>query len=889
MPQTVPPSASRARVKEKLQTFEQTPKISMGGDRGMDPMQVIQEGRPMTRSQSRIREKYAPFSQDKSCTDMKDINRAPFAFQLEKSMTKSSHPSVSLLTPRVKHSQENQQQSQLKPGRRNSLVEPKVYLTDGDHGRVSPMDVDLVTPKVSHLSSTVLGVYNRVKENERGGARNVETSTTTTTTTCAARSRVTYASGMKPGVTSEPLSLMKSGLRTAGLRARQVHEDMERGGDEGGGTRIMVYVRLRPMSKKEKESGARSCVKIDNKRDVYLTEMALETDYLRLKRLRGRHFAFDAAFPDNTSQQEVYQTSAAELVEGVLDGRNASVFCYGATGAGKTHTMLGTVQQPGVMVLALKDLFAKLKQRSPEGEHVVRLSYLEVYNESVRDLLSPGRPLVLREDARQGTIAAGLTQYQAFSADEVMTLLHKGNTNRQTEPTRANETSSRSHAILQVVVEYSVQQDFGKATRVGKLSLIDLAGSERALATDQRTLRSVEGANINRSLLALSSCINALVEGKKHIPFRNSKLTQLLKDSLGGACSTAMIANVSPSNGSFGETQNTLHWADRAKEIKTKGSEVNDELQVPEDQDEKTKLLMQIQKENQMLRLQLARLERTFLANQNSGTPSEIGSTPFTPAMPSERNPLDSLAPSETLARRGEQKTMAEKKIWELQRTVELLEMEAEKTRRDGALREEKMNASIMALTHEHTLQLKRKDEFIRNLCNSLNMVESPGVQKVAASPIKCLEKILSQRATVAKEKAAEKADKVLATAEKARRYVTPKGATKACLLPPSCARSALQKADQKTTTTVTRRMTRSSQQTPQSPSANLPKTPPLPRFFSPSKAEEQFASCRKRTFWDITNSPNSHMRSPRLSMGGGTSLLRQPGFARRRTSPEQD
>lgn len=106
--------------------------------------------------------------------------------------------------------------------------------------------------------------------------------------------------------------------------------------------------------------------------------------------------------------------------------------------------------------------------------------------------------------------------------------------------------------------------------RVGKLSLIDLAGSERALATDQRTLRSLEGANINRSLLALSSCINALVEGKKHIPFRNSKLTQLLKDSLGGACNTVMIANISPSNLSFGETQNTLHWADRAKEIRTK-------------------------------------------------------------------------------------------------------------------------------------------------------------------------------------------------------------------------------------------------------------------------------------------------------------------------------
>lgn len=121
------------------------------------------------------------------------------------------------------------------------------------------------------------------------------------------------------------------------------------------------------------------------------------------------------------------------------------------------------------------------------------------------------------------------------------------------------------------MVEYQVRDGAMNVTnRIGKLSLIDLAGSERALATDQRTMRSLEGANINRSLLALSSCINALVEGKKHIPYRNSKLTQLLKDSLGGTCNTVMIANISPSNLSFGETQNTLHWAHRAKEITPK-------------------------------------------------------------------------------------------------------------------------------------------------------------------------------------------------------------------------------------------------------------------------------------------------------------------------------
>ena len=126
------------------------------------------------------------------------------------------------------------------------------------------------------------------------------------------------------------------------------------------------------------------------------------------------------------------------------------------------------------------------------------------------------------------------------------------------------------------MVEYRVRDAaMNIINRVGKLSLIDLAGSERALATDQRTLRSLEGANINRSLLALSSCINALVEGKKHIPYRNSKLTQLLKDSLGGTCNTVMIANISPSNFSFGETQNTVHWADRAKEIRLKVETLN--------------------------------------------------------------------------------------------------------------------------------------------------------------------------------------------------------------------------------------------------------------------------------------------------------------------------
>ncbi|XWS51300.1 hypothetical protein CRYUN_Cryun12cG0165100 [Craigia yunnanensis] len=498
----------------------------------------------------------------------------------------------------------------------------------------------------------------------------------------------------------------------------------EKNGRMGGNdSRILVFVRLRPMAKKEKEVGSRCCIKIVNKRDVYLTEFANENDYLRLKRLRGRHFTFDASFPDSTSQYEVYTDTTAELVEAVLQGRNGSVFCYGATGAGKTYTMLGTMDNPGVMVLAIKDLFTKIRQRSCDGNHVVHLSYLEVYNETVRDLLSPGRPLVLRED-KQGIVAAGLTQYRAYSTDEVMALLQRGNQNRTTEPTRVNETSSRSHAILQVVVEYRVKDaSMNVINRVGKLSLIDLAGSERALATDQRTLRSLEGANINRSLLALSSCINALVEGKKHIPYRNSKLTQLLKDSLGGACNTVMIANISPSNLSFSETQNTLHWADRAKEIKTKACEANEEvLEVPETETDQAKLLLELQKENRELRAQLVRqqqkllnLQAQSLASNASPTPSSVTSlmTPPSAAQSNEKRKPRSTFLTGNCFTPESRKRGAEEAVKELRLTVKALELEMARMKKD------------------HASQLKQKDCIICELSKRNEKPSEVGVKRV--------------------------------------------------------------------------------------------------------------------------------------------------------------
>jgi hypothetical protein len=238
--------------------------------------------------------------------------------------------------------------------------------------------------------------------------------------------------------------------------------------------------------------------------------------------------------------------------------------------------MIGTQQDPGIMVRVMSDLFVHSTQQGKQQGvlYKVSVSFLEVYNENIRDLLSDAEEyLDLREDPIKGPVVAGITEVEASSGDEIMSLLHQGNAKRSQAATAANEVSSRSHAVLQVLVEGRDRAPGVVANiKVGKLSLVDLAGSERAANTKNTGARLVEGANINRSLLALGNCINALGEkGNKgnFVPYRDSKLTRLLKDSLGGNCRTVMIANISSSESSFEETLNTLKYANRAKNIKT--------------------------------------------------------------------------------------------------------------------------------------------------------------------------------------------------------------------------------------------------------------------------------------------------------------------------------
>ncbi|KAI0160693.1 kinesin motor domain-containing protein [Xylariaceae sp. FL1272] len=294
------------------------------------------------------------------------------------------------------------------------------------------------------------------------------------------------------------------------------------------------------------------------------------------KKVKDQTFAFDRIFDENVSQAEVYEATTKGLLDSVLDGYNATVFAYGATGCGKTHTITGTTQMPGIIFLTMQELFEKINDCSDEKHTEISLSYLEIYNETIRDLLVPGgskQGLMLREDSNQAVTVPGLTSHHPKDVQEVMDMIVQGNEYRTVSPTCANATSSRSHAVLQINVAMkdrnaAVNEPHTMAT----LSIIDLAGSERASATKNRGERLVEGANINKSLLALGSCINALCDTRKkaHVPYRNSKLTRLLKFSLGGNCKTVMIVCVSPSSAHFDETQNTLRYANRAKNIQTK-------------------------------------------------------------------------------------------------------------------------------------------------------------------------------------------------------------------------------------------------------------------------------------------------------------------------------
>ncbi|XP_053309726.1 kinesin-like protein KIF19 isoform X2 [Spea bombifrons] len=346
-------------------------------------------------------------------------------------------------------------------------------------------------------------------------------------------------------------------------------------GGESKDQQLTVALRIRPINETELVERATIIAhRVDEQMVVLMDPMEDPDDILRANRSREKSYVFDVAFDYTATQDTVYRLTTKGLIEGVISGYNATVFAYGPTGCGKTYTMLGTDREPGIYIRTLNDLFKAIEETSDDMEYEVSMSYMEIYNEMIRDLLNPSLGyLDLREDSKGIIQVAGITEVSTINAKEIMQLLMKGNKQRTQEPTAANKTSSRSHAILQVTVrQKSRVKNITQEVRVGRLFMIDLAGSERASQTQNRGQRMKEGAHINRSLLALGNCINALSDrgGNKYVNYRDSKLTRLLKDSLGGNSRTVMIAHISPASSAFEESRNTLTYADRAKNIKTR-------------------------------------------------------------------------------------------------------------------------------------------------------------------------------------------------------------------------------------------------------------------------------------------------------------------------------
>uniref|UniRef100_A0A2K5NTQ7 Kinesin family member 27 n=1 Tax=Cercocebus atys TaxID=9531 RepID=A0A2K5NTQ7_CERAT len=339
---------------------------------------------------------------------------------------------------------------------------------------------------------------------------------------------------------------------------------------------VKVAVRIRPLLCKEVLHNHQVCVRvIPNSQQVIIG--------------RDRVFTFDFVFGKNSTQDEVYNTCIKPLVLSLIEGYNATVFAYGQTGSGKTYTIGGghiasvVEGQKGIIPRAIQEIFQSISEH-PSIDFNVKVSYIEVYKEDLRDLLeleTSMKDLHIREDEKGNTVIVGAKECHVESADEVMSLLETGNAARHTGTTQMNEHSSRSHAIFtisicQVHKNVEAAEDgswYSPRHIVSKFHFVDLAGSERVTKTGNTGERFKESIQINSGLLALGNVISALGDPRRkssHIPYRDAKITRLLKDSLGGSAKTVMITCVSPSSSNFDESLNSLKYANRARNIRNK-------------------------------------------------------------------------------------------------------------------------------------------------------------------------------------------------------------------------------------------------------------------------------------------------------------------------------
>ncbi|XP_051831696.1 kinesin-like protein KIF13B [Antechinus flavipes] len=385
-----------------------------------------------------------------------------------------------------------------------------------------------------------------------------------------------------------------------------------------GDSKVKVAVRIRPMNRREFDLHTKCVVDVDaNKVILYPANTNLSKGDVRGQ---PKVFAYDHCFwsmdesvkEKYAGQDAVFQCLGENILQNAFDGYNACIFAYGQTGSGKSYTMMGTADQPGLIPRLCSGLFERSqKEENEEQSFKVEVSYMEIYNEKVRDLLDPKgsrQTLKVREHSVLGPYVDGLSKLAVTSYKDIESLMSEGNKSRTVAATNMNEESSRSHAVFKIILTHTLYdvQSGTSGEKVGKLSLVDLAGSERATKTGAAGDRLKEGSNINKSLTTLGLVISALADQgagrnkNKFVPYRDSVLTWLLKDSLGGNSKTAMVATVSPAADNYDETLSTLRYADRAKNI-VNHAVVNE--------DPNARIIRDLREEVEKLREQLTKAE----------------------------------------------------------------------------------------------------------------------------------------------------------------------------------------------------------------------------------------------------------------------------------------
>ncbi|ODV88186.1 hypothetical protein CANARDRAFT_26336 [[Candida] arabinofermentans NRRL YB-2248] len=506
-------------------------------------------------------------------------------------------------------------------------------------------------------------------------------------------------------------------------------------------TNIKVIVRFRPENEMEISNNSTNIVTYDDDNRSVLVSTTNSTNT----------FTFDHIFGEQASQEDIFGYSIRQTTNDLALGYNGTVLCYGQTGSGKSHTMMGQLEDDdlkGLIPRIFEQVFQCIQDSSNRIEYIVGVSYLEIYNDSLQDLLNPSNnnKLSISENKEDGIQVKGSETLYVAELKDVYEILEKGNKNRSVGSTNMNEQSSRSHAILKITLT-SMYKDNG-ITKIGNLFLVDLAGSEKIDKTGASGRVLEEAKKINSSLSALGNVINSLTDGEStHIPYRDSKLTRILQESLGGNSRTTLIINCSPSSYNEQETLSTLRFGSRAKKIKNT-VHVNSELSTSE---LKRRYLEERESNEQnQLKMQKITSRNEYLEKENAQLREELQKYK---ELVNLQNNSDSSIANESMVEMAATQNMMAKELEN--KCVRISELEEELNKSEQAVI--KLDALHTALSQfsSHIEQVENQNKQLRKDIDSLQSVSEAKNQKIEEleRQIREQEKLVEHDSSVFEEK----------------------------------------------------------------------------------------------------------------------------------------